>query len=104
MDQEPSQISNQDASRQHRPALIAAAAVVVFIVLVVGVVFAFNKGDQKPVVKDDKSTGAVAAIASGSDVQDNLDKASSALKQAKADQSAARAAIANSNSQVKVGN
>jgi hypothetical protein len=81
---------------------VAVVAVVAIVIVVVSVVML---GTTK---KEDATTtltpAKVTTIASKDDVQQNLSQLDSTLKQAQTDQAAAKAALKDGTSQIKVGN
>lgn len=82
---------------------IAGASVVV-LAIVVGIVIAVVPQSNKKTTADTPAKTTVTTVATKSDVQAKIDKIDASIKQAKADQAAAVAALGDDKKQIKVGN
>lgn len=94
-------VENQKPEKNYRPVLIAAGSVVIFIILIIVVVVVFSGDDKKSA--NTNQTETTEGVAKKSDVSGNVETLKSSIDQARADQSAARTAIADSKNKVKVG-
>ncbi len=83
---------------------IAGASIVV-LAIIIGIVFAFVPQEKKnSTTSSTTSQKTTATVATKSDVQAKIDKLGENIKQATADQAAAKSALSDSKKQVKVGN
>lgn len=96
-------MEQQTEKKSSRTVWIVVGAVVVFCIVLGVAIYLIVQSNTKKT--SDSTTAATSVhVSTKSEVQQNLSNLNNSVKQAKADQSAAKTVLENSKTQVKIGN